>query len=194
MRTQLPLEGSQTSRGERLGARWLSPKCRVRRSHSKSGASDAASSRDPRCIRQLLLLREFRARPSCGILGEVRCTKCRRIGWHALRHTFASHIVTRGAPLNAAGAARAHVDRHDDALRASQSRRAVRGGAPADGHGTYAAHEGRQAPKYLGRKGRESLVLASKQAFCAQEPEPSPRPMPRRSDSFRSVGSRFGQD
>lgn len=41
----------------------------------------------------------------------------RQIGWHALRHSFASHRDARGVAQGRAGAARALVDPDDDALR-----------------------------------------------------------------------------
>jgi integrase len=53
----------------------------------------------------------WRARKKAGL---------RPIGWHVLRHTFASHLAMRGAPLNGgSGAARSQHDPDDDALRAS---------------------------------------------------------------------------
>jgi integrase len=45
----------------------------------------------------------------------------REIGWHVLRHTFASHLVMRGATMEAVqGAARSRHDRDDESVLASQ--------------------------------------------------------------------------
>lgn len=35
------------------------------------------------------------------LANALKRAKLRHIGWHALRHTFASHLVMRGAPIKA---------------------------------------------------------------------------------------------
>jgi integrase len=65
----------------------------------------------------------------------------RRIGWHVLRHTFASHLVMRGVSIKAIqellGHASIEMTMRYAHLSPDVRRDAVR---LLDGHGTYAAH------------------------------------------------------
>jgi len=42
--------------------------------------------------------------------GACKRAGLRNIGWHTLRHTFASHLVMRGAPLKAVQELLGHAD------------------------------------------------------------------------------------
>lgn len=77
--------------------------------------------------------------------GACRRAGLRELGWHALRHTFASHLVMRGAPLKAVqellGHATIEMTMRYAHLAPAARREAVQLLASANGHGAATAAE-----------------------------------------------------
>ena len=82
-----------------------------RRSAPGSGASSSFLNQDGQ--------RSRRGRCKWPLWRACKRAGLRRVGWHVLRHTFASHLAMRGVPVKVdPGAARARHDRDDHAVRA----------------------------------------------------------------------------
>lgn len=84
--------------------------------------------------------------PRTGLLEAARQADLRPIGWHTLRHTFASHLVMRGAVLKSVQELLGHASLETPMRYAHLSpdvRRDAVGLLDGGPSGTYAAHGGR---------------------------------------------------